>query len=327
MYKIRVNTTSGQKKYLMKTIENKEKSLAFGSAREGMVYDRFAMELKDVSPEVVYSYGDMTTGEKFVIVEELTEANNCMSFSHTHPLHQGEAVPGPMDWVEKAVIALAEVQASCWGDESLLKKDWLLRTAWHKGDDSTYEMSKQGVKVHWDTCDKKAFGYSDKVCEVMDAAWNKTNFETFEEENAKRSFTLCHGDYHPGNIMWQGDDVKIIDWENAQVAPGIMDVCYLMFNTTVEYRRQNWERIIELYVSELTAYGVDYSLEEAKRDFVNFSVSRLAFWFSLIHYSGFYDKSIHETNGTAAEWFYAHLEALIEDFDITPETVGQVMLQ
>jgi thiamine kinase-like enzyme len=327
MYKIRVSTTSGEKKYLMKTIEDKETSLAVGSAREGLVYDHFAMELQDLSPEVVYSFGDMTTGEKFVIVEELTNANSCMQFQHSHPLHKGEKLSAPANWMESAVQALATVQAGCWNQESLLKQDFLVRTNWLKGEDSSYNMVKEGVKMHWDACDKKSLGYSDEICEIMDAAWSKTSFDAFEEQSASHPFTFCHGDYHPGNIMWHENDVKIIDWEAAMVAPGIVDFCYLMFNTSVEYRRENWEQLLEVYIAELAAQGVEYSLEDAKRDYIYFSVARLTFWFSVIHYSGFYDRCIHPENGTAAEWYYAHLLSFVEDFDITPENVSPVFLQ
>lgn len=40
---------------------------------------------------------------------------------------------------------------------------------------------------------------------------------------------VCHGDFGPWNVVWQGDHpVGIIDWDFARPAPGLQDVAYAL---------------------------------------------------------------------------------------------------
>jgi aminoglycoside phosphotransferase (APT) family kinase protein len=44
--------------------------------------------------------------------------------------------------------------------------------------------------------------------------------------------TLCHGDFHAGNLLWdktgEPDTVWIIDWQITGIGPAILDVAWLM---------------------------------------------------------------------------------------------------
>jgi aminoglycoside phosphotransferase (APT) family kinase protein len=43
-------------------------------------------------------------------------------------------------------------------------------------------------------------------------------------EELSEGDSLCHGDFHPGNIMKDGDDVYILDWMTAAVGSPAADV-------------------------------------------------------------------------------------------------------
>lgn len=44
-----------------------------------------------------------------------------------------------------------------------------------------------------------------------------------------RGRSVLHGDFHPGNVMHRGDELVVIDWSNAHLAPPAADVaCALL---------------------------------------------------------------------------------------------------
>jgi hypothetical protein len=329
MFRITVTTPESQKQYVMKALGEVllPLSQALGFAREGLIYSTFADDFGDFTPEVTYSYGDMITGEKFVIMEELKGATSCASFMDAAwPLLDQVAEDIPADWLEQAVCGLAKMQAKFWNDESLLDNHFLQGAEWYKGENAAWAGNFAHAKNSWNSIDRKAMGYSDQVCEIIDAVWAKDSFEDFTSAASSRSFTLAHGDFHPGNIMFHEGKTQVIDWETALVAPGILDLCYMMFQHTVEFRRENWERIVELYVSELAAAGVDYPVEEAKRDFVDVSIRRMTWFFSMLHHETVLPGVPVGPEGSLLDWHHKHFEALIEDFNITPDSVGPAIL-
>merc|ERR1719161_2741750 len=107
-------------------------------------------------------------------------------------------------------------------------------------------------------------------------------------------FTLVHADYHPGNLLWHDNKAKIIDWELAMVGPGIMDLGYFLFMQGSDVLLENWERLVELYVSELAKFDVIYDVDAAKKDFVDVTLHRMAWWFCVVHHPAVYASTTSE---------------------------------
>jgi hypothetical protein len=262
--KIRVTTHDAVRMFVMKKVaEGDWVSQKMGFSREAFVYSVFEDELKGAVPEAVYAYGDFETGQKILIAEELEGAVNMMSCTPQNPLMNIEEHSAPEGWMESAVSNLARAQAKLWNNPSLLDMNFLGCAAWYRGEqEENFNEGFSGAKALWQGADKS--GYSTTVCEIVDAILEKDSLEDWQEAAATRSFTLVHGDFHPGNILHHEGQSKIIDWEMSFVGPGILDLCYLLFNSGNKVRQEKWESLVELYVEELASCGVNYPLEEAK---------------------------------------------------------------
>jgi len=59
---------------------------------------------------------------------------------------------------------------------------------------------------------------------------------------------LCHGDFHPGNLMVSGQDIIIIDWIDASSGNPLADLARttIIFQGAVETRQipNPWQRIM-----------------------------------------------------------------------------------
>ncbi len=59
----------------------------------------------------------------------------------------------------------------------------------------------------------------------LDEARVRQVWEDYSRTISPTQAMLCHGDYWPGNILWQGQDlVSVIDWEHAYLGDGLADL-------------------------------------------------------------------------------------------------------
>ena len=89
--------------------------------------------------------------------------------------------------------------------------------------------------------------------------------------NVKDSqWTLCHGDFWPGNVMWMTNEdegcvtrekrssspIRFIDWEMVGVGSGPQDLGqYVISNMDPGERRQCERHLVEAYYKELMEYS------------------------------------------------------------------------
>jgi aminoglycoside phosphotransferase (APT) family kinase protein len=95
----------------------------------------------------------------------------------------------------------------------------------------------------------------------------KDNTLAWVEHRAGSPQTLCHGDFHPENVLFTSDPLRknvLIDWQYAGAGPGICDVAmFLISSLTVDDRRKHEDSLLRTYHEVLTAHGTfDYSFEE-----------------------------------------------------------------
>jgi uncharacterized protein (TIGR02172 family) len=69
---------------------------------------------------------------------------------------------------------------------------------------------------------------------TLDKAELLHNLNQFSETDC-----LCHGDFHPSNVMLANQRVVAIDWENATCGPPLADVArtYLLFHVALKQKR------------------------------------------------------------------------------------------
>jgi aminoglycoside phosphotransferase (APT) family kinase protein len=87
---------------------------------------------------------------------------------------------------------------------------------------------------------------------------------------------LLHGDIRADNMFFDGDSLKIVDFQFASRGAGAADVAYLISQgLPTEVRRGHDEQLVREYLARLADNGVvDYSFDEAWRHY-RFAVAYL----------------------------------------------------
>jgi hypothetical protein len=87
---------------------------------------------------------------------------------------------------------------------------------------------------------------------------------------------LLHGDIRADNMFFDGDRLKVVDFQFASVGAGVADIAYLVSQgVPTEMRRGHDEALVREYLACLSAFGVtDYSFDEAWRHY-RFAVAYL----------------------------------------------------
>jgi hypothetical protein len=327
MSRVQVTTSEGEQKYIFKQVPGSWLSQVMGFAREALVYTTFEEELSGVAPRVVFASGNMETGEKNLIMEEIEGAMCTIACCPQMVLMDCEEQPAPAGWQDLAVTSLAQAQAKLWNQKSLLDCDFLGAASWYRGEgEAAWQTGFSGAKFCWESADKEGLGYAKEVCEMMDAVLKKDTFQDWQEAAAKRPFTLGHGDFHPGNILYKDGEIRIIDWEMSCVAPGIMDLSYFIATQSWDFTSNNWEHLVEVYVRELAKHGVEYPLEDAKRDFIEVTFARMSWWLCVIHHGSTYEKLTHPTKGSMAKQIHDGLLSMIQVFGLTPNDASPLIM-
>jgi hypothetical protein len=87
---------------------------------------------------------------------------------------------------------------------------------------------------------------------------------------------LLHGDIRADNLFFDGDRLKVVDFQFASLGAGVADIAYLVSQgLPTDVRRGNDEELVRAYLSCLRAHGVtDYTFDEAWRQY-RFAVAYL----------------------------------------------------
>lgn len=149
MLKLSVNFVDGSSvKYVYKNVpESREKhSKDLGLPRESLFYKLLAPTLVEQGvtiPGVVFSHGNMVTGSKTIVLEDLS--GSCLQsgyfFGPGSPLNWAKDLDAvvttkiPMEVVARDTFRrAASLHATYWKDDSLLQHKWLRAQAWRKGE-------------------------------------------------------------------------------------------------------------------------------------------------------------------------------------------------
>jgi hypothetical protein len=84
------------------------------------------------------------------------------------------------------------------------------------------------------------------------------------------TFSIAHGDYRLDNLIFDPDsaDVAAVDWQTTTSGPPARDLAYFLATSLhTEQRQRNERGLVETYVRELAARGIDYPLERVWHDY------------------------------------------------------------
>ena len=238
-----------------------EKSRAAGLAmrtyeREAKFYAELAHTLDVRRPHCHHVELDPTDGDFVLVLEDLA------------PARQGDQIDGcGEDWAYLAVRESARLHGPRWNDPTLSGHDWLQRRTGPtdaEGLVAIYAMFVEPFLAQF------AGWLSDaQVALVRNIA---PHVRTWSEKRGDAK-TVTHGDYRLDNLMFAtpegGSPIAVVDWQTPGHGPGITDVSYFLGGGLDPAVRRNIERdALVAYLAELSAYGIDYSFDQAWHDYV-----------------------------------------------------------
>eukprot|EP00039_Didymoeca_costata_P003080 m.65000 g.65000 ORF g.65000 m.65000 type:complete len:408 (+) comp11693_c0_seq1:108-1331(+) len=348
-------------KIVLKTAASNEgNSKLYGLAREGYFYAEWqdllsmstpadakialsADDLKSVLPVVYHSKGNMETGAKEILLEDLSTCVQCGYFyGAANPNNWGKDLEGackglkltPDELTKICFSAASKLHAPFWNSTELLQYankegHWLRASNWTHGQGKeTWEGSQTSAKRAWVAFKESIVKNENKVtCEdhfiaCMDAALQKVNWDTYQAELKKRpcGFTLTHGDFHPANFMVRKHEsgshsVVLLDWEMVGLGSGPQELGQFMISHLDPTLRKTLEReAVEHYYKELTSYngGISFSFEECWEEYLQGGLGRWM-WFVPVLISMCPPKM--------GQFFVDQVQAFINTHNFNPENI------
>ena len=201
----------------------------------------------------------------------ISEAYGSEDGTHRH-------IPTPRAVAQQTFRSVAQIHASFWQDESLLddSKQWLRGHAWLRGSGKeSWEASQSLIRTIWEQYNHLERNESDDspkdirwdpvVRMAVDKCIRGISWQAqLDRLHVDGRWTLVHGDFWPGNIMWDptNDDgnFRILDWEMVGLGSGPQDLGqYVLSNMDPADRRTCERELVQAYYDELVLCGVPTS--------------------------------------------------------------------
>jgi hypothetical protein len=331
-------------------------SAQLGLARESFFFNHLANKVEVetnhdddgrinqmIIPQVYYSYGEMASGSKIVIMEDLSNnyIDSGILFGPGNPNNWNRDLPAKIakaysqsrppttfEVANHSFLAIARVHATFWKDKDLLRDEysWLRGSSWIRGDDETTWKASQGfLQGLWNGMEGKIdsrLEWDPRVKRILQKAMSGISWEAQQERlNESTHWCLCHGDFWPGNIMIStsnSKDLRLLDWEMVGLGSGPQDLGqYVLSNMDVQERRDVEEKLIHNYYSELTRLGVqDFSWDECWREY---KIGGLERWLWFLVYFCAQEGPLLQW----AQFFHDQISAFVHDHQIEPKDVVQ----
>ncbi len=76
--------------------------------------------------------------------------------------------------------------------------------------------------------------------------------------------TLIHNDYRVDNLLWNGNDIVVLDFQMSSIASGLLDFAYFVGQSIPkDVRKERFDDLLDAYLSELTAKGITLDRDSA----------------------------------------------------------------
>ena len=359
MYKIVVHRASNQSQSLVCKMIPKnlqERSQKLGQPRESIFYESFSSKLKSIGmsiPNTYYSYGDMLTGEKQIILQDLSDCIQAGYFYGEYSPHNwdkdlnalilpcNEILAAPLseqEWIEtitrKAFSEAASLHGLFWKNEEFLNLSWLRSSDWMLGkNQESWQASQETAVNYWKNTKEKiktkadyAVTWSPLVIECIESSLSKISWTTYQEDITTRDWTMVHGDFHPANMMWKpisSDDktkasglIYFLDWEMVGIGSGPQDLAqFFISHVSSEARRICELKLLREYYEALneTIKSDKFSWEDCKRDYSHGGAERWI-WLLPLLAEMCPDKMV--------QFFHDQLQHFLEDHNLNASNIG-----
>ena len=339
------------------TEQSKALSKQLGLSREALFFKHLAPKIAlDINPyilpKVYYSMGSFDgDGSKVIVMEDIDGIDSGIMFGNGNPnnwkrdlprmLKQLPHCPSSEDVARVSFQECAKIHALFWRDTTLLSEDyhWLRGQNWLQGHGKeSWTASQRLIQGFWSKYTKaeqdpeasqavSVIEWDPTVRSTVEKAVKGISWEAqVERLNKDRQYTLVHGDFWPGNIMWlkhvaeeSGKSIKFVDWEMVGLGSGPQELGqYVISNMDPSDRRKCEESLVRSYYEELqTALNgkTDMTWDECWEEYKIGGVERWL-WF-LIYFVGQPGMSVW------AQYFHNQLCAFIRDHGLSPKNITQ----
>ncbi len=155
----------------------------------------------------------------------------------------------------EAFLALRELSgmhARWWGDESIGEYTWLLPVDCDRRRKEYHIYEEAWIRLR-DVIEPALSPSEIRICDRLSGF-----LPTLMSELDQMPMTLCHGDYHSGNLLWdelgEPSTVWAVDWQVPVIGPAILDVSVLL-GTSVT--RDNLKLVRQEYLPEYHGALID----------------------------------------------------------------------
>jgi thiamine kinase-like enzyme len=209
----------------------------------------------------------------------------------------------------------------------LLQHSWLRGSGWLQGkDEASWEASQDLIRQIWKkqsttAAAAAAIRWDPLVHEAVDKAVQGISWSAqLERLNKEGLWTLVHGDFWPGNVMWptskQKGKLKLLDFEMVGLGSGPQDLGqYVLSNFHPSERRACERELVQTYWQEIQKQGVDVTWEYVWHEYRVGGVERWL-WF-LVYFLG------QEGHADWAQFFHDQIAGFMQDHSLTASDMTQ----
>lgn len=338
------------------------RSRQLGLAREAIFYHQLASKIQLTTsssdeknaciPKIYYSYGDMASGSKFVVMENLSNGfvDSGILFGPGNPnnwnrdlksqveeAYPRTSAPSTYNVANQTFLAIANVHAKFWRDATLLQDeyDWLRCSSWiNRKDEKSWRASQGLIQGFWGKYNinlkdgNNGIQWDPLVREIVEKAMQGISWESQQDRlNSNSQFTLVHGDFWPGNVMIStgantencANDIRLLDWEMVGLGSGPQDLGqYILSNMDPMERRECEKQLLQNYYQKLVSLGVtNFSWDEC---WLEYKIGGLERWlWFLVYFCG-------QEGDVMIKWtqfFHDQIREFVHDHKICPGDVTQ----
>jgi len=313
-------------------------SAQMGHPRESLFYSNFASKFGFPTPKLYYAVGDMTTGEKILVLQDLKDyVQSGYFFGPYSPHNWGRdlsvyTAKAPnvtaKHLTRLTFLTAAELHAKYWNNKELLGYPWLRSVNWYNGEGQAYWEGAQNIALNaWNNFnqkiqDGKAEAWNAELMAILGSSIKKISWDKFQEEVRTHPFTLVHGDFHPANMMYlpasesEKEKLMVLDWEQVGIGSGPQDLAqYVISHASPEDRRSFELELLREYHTALLAQNpsIVYSFDDCLKDYVYGGAERWVWLLLLL-----------ETMcpPPMVKFFHDQLVAFTKDHGVTSESIG-----
>lgn len=216
-------------------------------AREVRFYDELAADAPVTVPQCLYAAIDPETSLFILVLEDVGELR-----------HVDQLVGCGFDDAVQALRTIAKFHARWWGkDLSDLATTFLPMNDgfnqfvvpilheqnWPAARNTCPDVWPEDVSMFLD-------GFVAKVPQILNGLMGPN--------------TLIHNDYRVDNLLWDGDDIVVLDFQMSSIASGLLDFAYFVAQSIPkQVRKERFDDLLDTYLSELAANGVELDRDVA----------------------------------------------------------------